>query len=638
MVSEISRSRWLSCKPFAILAGLMTGDPSKASLLNRNRTALWFALVVLVALAVRLIHLSQLSASPLFEHPIMDAKVHHEWAQQFAAGEAWSVDRRTGEPLPYFRAPLYIWFLGTIYSIFGVDAGYTPRLIQSLMGALSCGLVFLLGNRLFSRGVGLLAGLTMAGYWTAAYFDNELLIEPMQVFLNLLLLWLLVIASERKSLVAWAAAGLLLGLEAIARPNILLFAPAVCVWILWLEQAGGSGWRRGVLSCLAFGLALLAPILPVTIRNQVVGNDRVLIASQGGVNFYIGNNPHTDGVTAIVPGTPPDWWGGYDATQAMAAQALGRQPKPSEVSGYFFDLAFRFWKQQTGRAIDRTLRKLRLWVYGMEYPNNMCIYTNTELFTPISRWLPGSFWIVCPLGLLGLLLGFRRSLRLFPLWGFVLVYSISIVIFFVTARYRMPVVYPLSIFAAHAVFWLVAKVRERATLKLAAGGCVLALAVHLTTYFPGYGYGFIQKNEGEALWTLGVELAERKEDREALEYLNRAVAALQRTAATTLSSERRASSLRLLSQGLAHQGEVLERLGQPGPAENAYKSSLQLLPENIIERAIVCMRIARVLERQGKEREARRFREEAEQTKRRLGFQGPLPDRLRPEEHPPLPR
>ena len=67
------------------------------------------------------------------------------------------------------------------------------------------------------------------------------------------------------------------------------------------EPAVGGGGDGGVL---------LVVVLPITIRNCAVGGDAVLIASQGGVNFYIGNNPDSDGRTAIVPGTPGDWWGG----------------------------------------------------------------------------------------------------------------------------------------------------------------------------------------------------------------------------------------------------------------------------------------------------------------------------------------
>ena len=87
-------------------------------------------------------------------------------------------------------------------------------------------------------------------------------------------------------------------------------------------------------------LGCLLPIVPVTIRNQVVGDDLVLISSQAGVNFYIGNNPLSDGRTAIVPGTPGGWWEGYHATIERAERATGRDLKPSPVSRYYFGEAF----------------------------------------------------------------------------------------------------------------------------------------------------------------------------------------------------------------------------------------------------------------------------------------------------------
>ena len=48
-------------------------------------------------------------------------------------------------------------------------------------------------------------------------------------------------------------------------------------------------------------LCALIPIGGVTLYNATAGGDLVLIASQGGVNFYIGNNERSDGRTAIVP-------------------------------------------------------------------------------------------------------------------------------------------------------------------------------------------------------------------------------------------------------------------------------------------------------------------------------------------------
>ena len=95
----------------------------------------------------------------------------------------------------------------------------------------------------------------------------------------------------------------------------MLFAPALVVWILVLHR---PHWRRSLGYALCLFIGCIAPVLPVTIRYLVVGNDFVLIASQGGVNFYIGNNPHADGMSAVIKGDPTEWQPCYDAQIARA--------------------------------------------------------------------------------------------------------------------------------------------------------------------------------------------------------------------------------------------------------------------------------------------------------------------------------
>ena len=143
-----------------------------------RRDLLILAVVVLVALVIRVIYVLQLRDSPLFSHPILDSQVHDGWARSIVAGE----EVFTGA---YFKAPLYPWFLATIYKIAG--PGYlVPRLVQAVMGSLSCGLVYLVGREAFGRATGALAGLAAATFWVLVYFDAELLVEPLGVFLNLL--------------------------------------------------------------------------------------------------------------------------------------------------------------------------------------------------------------------------------------------------------------------------------------------------------------------------------------------------------------------------------------------------------------------------------------------------------------------
>ncbi len=461
------------------------------------------------ALVLRVIYVFEVRQSPLFDAPQMDALYHDQWAQAVARGEAFIKG-------PYFRAPLYPLFLGLIYKVFG-HSYLIPRLVQSVLGSLSCGLVFLIGNRLFNRNVGALAGLAAATYWILIHFDAELLIAPLKVFLNLLLIWLLVRAMQRPGRLAYGLAGLGLGLSAIARPNVLLFAPAVVGWLAVLYR---PAWRRAASYAACFALGSLLPVLPVTVRNYMVSKDLVLIASQGGVNFYIGNNPASDGITAIVPGTPGDWWGGYYATIARAEKAAGHPLKPSQVSRYYFRQSLDFFRAQPGKALALLGRKLWLFWNRYEISNNQSIYYFTEHFTPVVRLLPLGFGVVAPLGLLGLVLCRRRAGELFPLWGFVLVWMVSIVLFFCTARYRTPILGPLLVLAAHAVLSLIQAVRQVRWRVLGRYAAVLAPAALFVNAVPALDR---PAEDPHALWMLAYAYRQQGRLDLALEYYRGAV-------------------------------------------------------------------------------------------------------------------
>jgi len=433
-----------------------------------------FAAIVLSAFALRLIYVLQLRHSPLFDSPIMDELYHDQWGRAIAAGTRF-VDG------PYFRAPLYPSFLGAVYKVFG--PGYlAPRILQGILGSLSCGLVFLIGRDVFDRRIAAVAGFAAAGYWILIYFDGELLIPTLIVWLDLLMIRQLLRAARRPSVTAYGSAGVLLGLSAIARPNVLLFAPAVVVWLVIRSRAQRS---RTLKYAVGYGIGCLLPVLPVTVRNYVIGNDTVLIASQGGVNFYIGNNPSSNGRTAIVPGTPGTWWGGYHATIRRAEQARGRPLKPSEVSRYYFAQAWDFIIDQPGRFVALTARKLGYFWTRREISNNKSIRFWTERFTPIVRWLPLGFALVAPFGLVGLVLCLRRAGQLFPLWGFVVVYMVSVVMFFCNARYRTPILGPLILLAAYGLFWCAGSIKRtgwkgllRVTVLLAPAALWVNIDLH----------------------------------------------------------------------------------------------------------------------------------------------------------------
>lgn len=126
---------------------------------------------------------------------------------------------------------------------------------------------------------------------------------PLSAFFYAALALAVLTAVERRSPASYALAGLLLGLNSLTRGNaLLLFGLLPLFYLLNL------GWREGAkASALLVVFGLLA-ISPATIHN-VMGGKFALIASNSGVNVWLGNNPGATGeynVTGV-----PDAGGEY---------------------------------------------------------------------------------------------------------------------------------------------------------------------------------------------------------------------------------------------------------------------------------------------------------------------------------------
>jgi len=403
-----------------------------------------------LALFSRLIFLLEIRPSPLFHYPILDMRWHRLWAREILAGDL------IGKEV-FFRAPLYPYFLALVMKVAG--SGYFwPRLVQSLVGCLTPVLVhrLALATGLRKRPA-LLAGIAAAVYPLFLYYDTEFLIPVLIVPLDLALLLCLARLTPQDRLRAWLLPGIILGLSAIARPDILALVPGVAAW-MWLGPCRRN--RRGIASRLAALLAAtLAVIAPVTVRNAIVGHDFVPIASQGGINFWIGNNPNADGKTATAAG--PEITRGYYrdnvwlTSELFAERALGHQLKPSEISNYWFRQGLSFFREDPAAALEFFGKKFYFLLNGAEIPSNQSIYyyrNESALFRALV-W-PGPlklpFGLLLPLAAVGLGFSLRQRRQFLLLYFFLLTYGLGIVAFFVTARFRMPLIPVLLVFAAYA--------------------------------------------------------------------------------------------------------------------------------------------------------------------------------------------
>ena len=411
--------------------------------------------IFLLAALVRVLYVLALRDHPRFDAPVMDPGYHLAWARSLLEGEEF----RAG---PFFRAPLYPVALAAMLKVSGGSL-LGVRLIQALLGALTAALTYRLGARVAGEGSGRIAGVLAALSWTLVAFDAELLIPVLLLPILLVALELTVVWRERAAAAAESSAessiggsapssrlsrvplglfvGLAFGLAAVTRPNVLLFMP-----LLFL---GAATWHRRVQPAIWLTLGTVLPILPVTVHNALEG-DVSLIATQGGVNFWIGNNPSSDGSTAIVPGTRDGWWEGYFDAIAQAEAEEGRTLKATEVSRHYRGKATDWMFSEPGAALRQLAWKARLFVANVELANNKDMRFLAFRTMPALRFSPMRWGLLLSLGSVGLALlclGQSQSRRrgAAVLAGFGTVYALSIVLFFVNARFRLPLVPILSI-------------------------------------------------------------------------------------------------------------------------------------------------------------------------------------------------
>ena len=418
-----------------------------------------------LALGLRLFYLFQSAESPFFDTPVVDARSYTEYARQLAAG-SWA-----GRPMPFWQAPFYPYFLGILFSLFEENY-YLPRLLQALAGTATCLVILQLGRKAFSPKVGWLAALGAAVYGPFLYFEGELLPTSWAVLIDAVLLLLLLWAGPQSRFLPWLIAGLVLGLGALIVPNVLLFAPVAIWWSRRFRTDSAPGWGRLVG---AFALGLLLTIGPVTLRNRLVGEEWTLISFNVGINFYLGNNSDYDHTVTIRPGE--GWRELVDLPEHEAGIT-----QPGAGSRYFLGKSWDYMKTSPGDFLTLLLRKTYLFWQGAEIPRNLDPYFATQ-YSSLLRLLLWEYGLAFPFGLVSALalLGATwlmirsndRSPATDLILLFTLTYMLSVVLFFITGRYRLPAVPCLLILAAYGACTL-ATLRQR-PLYLSAGALVLLL-------------------------------------------------------------------------------------------------------------------------------------------------------------------
>ena len=201
-------------------------DPSLSVPAWWTRDGVVASFVFGIALVVRLLHFREISLhDPFFTIGSVDGQIYDEWARQLLAGD-W-----LGKGVLYL-GPLYPIFIAAVYSVFGEDLPVL-KLVQAVLGAATCVLVWGLARELFDRRVAALSGMIAALYGMLIFYGGTVMLVNLQVPLVLACGWSALRALRRPGFARWALCGGILGLSVLARQTVLLIAPIVAAWIVF---------------------------------------------------------------------------------------------------------------------------------------------------------------------------------------------------------------------------------------------------------------------------------------------------------------------------------------------------------------------------------------------------------------------
>lgn len=237
-------------------------------------------------------------------------------------------DWSPGAPLIYAAA---------FYATGGAREG-TARIVELLFGLAAIVAVYLLGRRINCRPAGLIGALGVAVYPPFIHSTGALFSEPPAIFTLpaavLAFLW----AGDRDGPWRWLLPGFLFGLTALIRPDYLVVGAAFAV-LAAVQVAQQRGWRPGLAGAAVFVLALLLPIVPWAVRNQVVLDRTVPISTGGGKALYVGTYLPADGEYQRVKAALVERYLGRDLEPGSAAlDRIDPQPLFDRVAARYPDL------------------------------------------------------------------------------------------------------------------------------------------------------------------------------------------------------------------------------------------------------------------------------------------------------------
>lgn len=360
-----------------------------------------------------------------------DAQEYLLLANNVVEGKGFAYEIEPGDKVEHHeRAPIYPLFLAGIISIFG-KSYVAIKIIQSFIAAFLPLVVFGMAKKLFNERTAITGAFLTAIYPPLIWGTAEFLSETLFTVIAIMGFYFFAKYSVSDSIADLLSASLIMMIAAHTKPVMLMGYPFILLWIFLKKR---KTLPSAIKHSLIFALSALLLLIPWTVRNYVVQNKLILIASEGGITFWTGNNSLAvgDGDMAANP-------------QIKLANNRLRQennyPSPAEMERIYYKEAFRFIREEPLSFFILLVKKT--FYFWIPVGRSMSLFSAKHQLISHLSYFPVLLFAIAALITL-----IRRKMT--PFLPLISMFSamIACVIFFPQERYRIPLTDPFLIILA----------------------------------------------------------------------------------------------------------------------------------------------------------------------------------------------
>ena len=358
-------------------------------------------------------------------------------AQRVLAGQGFSFPTNwypftpANEPTAHWSY-LYTLYLAGVYAVVGHHP-LIARLIQVLLSGLNIWFAYRIGRRLFGEWAGITAAALTAVYAYFIFFNATLMTQTFYILAVLAAIELTLELVDNPTRRGWILLGVTIGIGALVRQTLLIFAPLLFLWII-LNKWQQVRWGDVFLSLIVIGLF----ILPWTAYNYLTFHDFLLLNSNGGYWFYSSNHP--------AQGTTFDQ--NFAAPLPEYLKGLG---EPAEDRALYRE-GLGFIAADPTRFLLLSLSRVQ--VYFWIAPSEQSTFLSN-----LGRI--GSFTLYLPFMLYGIFLSLRSWRVCMPLYLYVAFDTMLSLTTWAAPRYRLPSDAIMMVFAGMAIITLAMQIKMR---------------------------------------------------------------------------------------------------------------------------------------------------------------------------------